>query len=105
MLKAVVNRRRRVRRNVRAVHRLEKELAEPKILEPLRLGSRLRGKQLPLVSGPPQQRGSRLRAHANPVDAVGRGSRAVGLYGHFESLRVKRVNRAGVKLQQGLTAG
>ena len=70
-----------------------------------RAALRLRIDQLQLVAPSAARAARRPWADADPVDARGRGLRAVGLDRDLEAAGVQRVDQAVVELQQRLAAG
>ncbi len=69
------------------------------------LSAGLREDELELMSGIDRQRCSRLRAHANPINARRRKNGAVCLDCDFGAPRVKHMKKRLVELQKGLPPG
>ena len=105
MAQAVVDRARGVLDHVRAVHRLQREALEGETGEILRRRAGLRIDQLQFVAAPHHELGAGFRADADPVHAVGRLDRAVGLDADREAARMQRVDEGRIHLQQRLAAG
>src|SRR5438067_11295354 len=87
---------------LRSVHRLQKEMREVKALVALGFATCLPEDELQLVASRDDEVGLGLRAHADPIDAVGYGQRAVRLDGDLEAAVMQRVDERRVELQQRL---
>jgi hypothetical protein len=87
-----------IRREVGAVHRLQKETPEIERFEAGRVGVVLREDEFQLVAGALDERRAALRADADPVDAGRRGQRAVGFDGDLQPARVQSLDQRRVEL-------
>src|SRR5258708_8127447 len=105
MAQAVVDRPRGVLGRVRTVHRLQREPLEGKAEVVLRRGALLRIDQLQFVTPAYHEIGAGFRADANPVHALGRGDRAIGLDADRKAARMQRVDQRRIHLQQRLSPG
>src|SRR5215510_1148310 len=105
MPQAIVDGTRGVLRHVRSVHRLQRETLEVEAAKFFRLRAGLRIDQLQLMPALEQELCASLRADADPVHAVGRNNRAVGLDGHREAARMQRIDQRLIDLQERLTSG
>jgi hypothetical protein len=105
VLKAVFDRRDRIPGYVRPIHGLEKKIIEVECLELLRHGAWLRKYELDLASCRLNERRSRLRADAYPVDAVRCRLRSVGFDSQGETPVVYRADECVIDLEQRLAAG
>jgi hypothetical protein len=105
MAQAVIDRARGVLDHIRSVHRLQRETLEIEIGKGLGRGIRLRINQLEFMTSPYHEIGAGFRADANPVHAVGRLDRAVGLDADFEAPHVQRLDQGRIHLQQRFAAG
>src|ERR1700685_2125876 len=77
--------------DVRAVHRLQREALEGEVDKGFGRGIRLRVNQFEFMALPDRERRAGLRAHADPVHAVGRIDRAVGLDADAEAVSMQRI--------------
>ena len=93
-----------VREAGRAVHGLQKEIAERESREFFRVGARLRKDQLQFVAGALNEFCIGLWADADPVQALRGGDGAVGFYGDFKIYGVQRIDQRRIELQQGFAA-
>src|SRR5258707_7087392 len=105
MAQAVVDGARGVLGHVRAIHRLQREPLEGKTEVVLRRCALLRIDQLQFVTPAYHEIGAGFRADANPVHALGRGDRAIGLDADRKAARMQRVDQRRIHLQQRLAAG
>src|SRR5229473_7035857 len=105
MAQTIVDRARGVFDHVRSVHWLQRETFEGEIDESLRGGIGLRINQLEFMALPDHEVGAGLRADADPVHALGRLDRAIGLDADFEAARMQRIDEGLVHLQQWFAAG
>src|SRR5215468_7136801 len=105
MAQAVIDGARGVLDHVRPVHRLQRETLEGKTLEILRACALLRIDQLQLVAFAEHEVRAGLGADANPVHAIGRIDRAVGLDADRETARMQRIDQRRIDLQQRLATG
>ena len=87
---------------IRSIHRLQREMPKGQVLKNLRLRLRfdLWVHELQLIARQQLEWSVCLRAHANPIDARRRRSRAVGLYDDLESLGMERGCQRLVDLQE-----
>ena len=88
-----------VREAGRAVHGLQKEIAERESREFFRVGVMLRKYQLLLVACALDKFSIGLRAHADPVKAGRRCDGAVGFDGNFKTDGVQRIDQRRIELQ------
>lgn len=102
---AVVDRGARIALDLWSIHRLQQKLLEVEAGEFLRHRARLRVNELQLVAGELLEGGTRLGAHAEPVNSRWRDHCAVGLDRDLEPALLQRVNERFVELQQGFAAG
>jgi hypothetical protein len=102
---AIRDRKLRVARALRAVHRLQKEMRESEALVACRLRSCLRKHELELVAVLDGEGRLRLGTHADPVDASRHGLRSIRLDGDAKAACAQRVQQRLVQLQQRLAAG
>src|SRR5216683_687850 len=105
MAQTIVDRARGVFDHVRSVHRLQRETFEGEIDESFRGGIGLRIDQLEFMALPDHEVGAGFRADADPVHALGRLDRTVGLDADFEAARMQRIDEGLVHLQQWFAAG
>src|SRR5216684_579881 len=105
MAQTIVDRARGVFDHVRSVHRLQRETFEGEIDESFRGGIGLRINQLEFMALPDHEVGAGFRADADPVHALGRLDRTVGLDADFEAARMQRIDEGLVHLQQWFAAG
>ena len=82
--------------DLRSVHRLKEEVIELEIFEVGRVSPVLRKYQLQLTSSIEHERRTRLRAHADPVQALNRRLGTVGLDSYLEALSMERADKVDV---------
>src|SRR5258707_5190870 len=105
MLQAIFHRARGIFDHIRAVHRLQRKTFEIEIDKILGRGLGLRVDELQFMPAPDQKLGAGFRAYANPVHAVRRNNRSVGLDADRKSACMQRIDQGDVHLQQRLAAG
>src|SRR5882724_3980929 len=105
MAQTIVNRARGVLDHIGSVHRLQREALEGKIDKGLGRCIRLRINQLEFMTSPYHEVSAGFRANANPVHALGRLDRPVGLDADFEITGMQRIDEGLIHLQQWLAAG
>lgn len=91
----------------RAVHRLQQVVLKSETFDSFDIcwqKAVLRIDQLQFVPRPLQERRPRLRANANPVEAVHGLDCSVGLYSDLEPAVMQRINQSPVDLQEWFTA-
>ena len=101
---AVGDRQLRIPFAVGTVHRLKKEMPEIQVFEPLGLRLFLRVDELEFIAAVKDDRRICLGAHADPIQPLRRGLRAIRFDGHLKSLGMQCVDQWLVELKQWLSS-
>src|SRR5712671_3204769 len=105
MAQTVVDRARGILDHIRSIHRLQREALEGEADKGFGRCIDLRIDQLEFMAPPYHEVGAGFRADANPVHALGRIDRAIGLDADAKAARMQRIDQDLVHLQQWFAAG
>src|SRR5579872_2718513 len=95
----------RVENKVRAIHGLQQTIIEGKVHKALGRRIGLRIDQFQFVAAPDFEAGPSLGADADPINALRRRQRAIGLNGDAELAIMQRADERVIDLKQRLAAG
>src|SRR5215510_5521354 len=105
MASAILDTQCSVFRELRSMHRLQREAFKCKILEALRWRALLGKHKLQLVAGSNTKLSTGFWADTNPVEAWRRVNRSIGFDGDLKAACVQCTDQRGINLQQRLAPG